>query len=177
MKITSLFVMLMFSACAVHKQDTKVTHTADAKAVSDLHSASIEKMAGLITIEDLKSELKITAEISGLTPNTAHGFHIHQKGICEGPDYKSAGDHFNPYSKPHGKPGTLQRHIGDMGNLVTNEKGEAKKVIILPKAKEDDLSLIIGKSILVHAEADDLKTQPSGDSGGRIACGLIKPVN
>lgn len=178
MKLTLLLSSFILISCSgIHRQETKVIHTKEASAVSDLHSATMEKMKGLLTIEDNKDHLKIDIEVSGLKPNARLGFHIHENGICEGPNYKTAGGHFNPYKKSHGAPEGSQRHLGDMGNIETDATGAAKKVIILPKYKADDLNLIIGKSVLIHAAADDLKTQPSGNSGERIACGLIKPVN
>lgn len=178
MKLTLVLSSLFLISCSgIHRQETKVLHTNNVKAVSDLHSAIMENMKGLLTIEDNKDYLTINIEVSGLKPNAKHGFHIHENGICEGPNYKTAGGHFNPHKKSHGPPASLQRHLGDMGNIETDATGAAKKVILLPKNKADDLNLIIGKSVLIHAAADDLKTQPSGNSGERIACGLIKPVN
>ena len=178
MKILApLFLSALVSCSAVHRQETKIPYDENTKAVSDLHSATMEKMSGLMKIEDNSDHLNIEIEVSGLKPNTKHGFHIHENGMCEGPSYKSSGEHFNPHKHPHGKPDTKKRHIGDMGNIETDANGAAKKTIILPKQKIDDLNLIIGKSVLIHAGTDDLKTQPSGDSGDRIACGLIKPVN
>lgn len=178
MKLTLLLSSFILISCSgIHRQETKVLHSQDAKAVSDLHSATMENMKGLLTIEDNNEQLKIIIEVSGLKPNAKLGFHIHENGICEGPNYKTAGAHFNPHKKAHGGPESLERHLGDMGNIETDATGAGKKIILLPKSQADDLNLIIGKSVLIHAAADDLKTQPSGDSGERIACGLIKPVN
>ena len=115
--------------------------------------------------------MKIDIEVKGLNPFSTHGLHIHEEGICEGPAYKSAGDHFNPHQKAHGGSDSLQRHIVDLGNIKTDANGVAKKVLLIPKQKTDDLNLLFGKSVLLHAQADDLKTQPSGNSGSRIACG------
>lgn len=177
MKFIPILMTVLAVSCSVKRQEPKVLHSPEAKAVSDLHSATNEKMTGMLSIEDSQDHMKINIEVSGLKPNSKHGIHIHQNGVCEGPYYKSAGDHFNPHKKSHGKPDSTERHLGDMGNIETDQNGVGKKVVILPKNQIDDLNLIIGKSVLIHAAADDLKTQPSGNSGERIACGLIKPVN
>lgn len=175
--IFSILSLSILSCSAVEKQETKVLYDKDTRAVSDLHSSTNEKLTGLMKVKDEGENLKIEIEVLGLKPSSKHGIHIHENGICEGPYYKTSGDHFNPYKHAHGKPESKLRHIGDMGNIDTDANGAGKKVIILPKEKMDDLNLIIGKSVLLHAGADDLKTQPSGNSGDRIACGLIKPVN
>lgn len=178
MKILAPILSIALISCSViQRQEATAIYDEDIRAVSDLHSASQEKMIGLVKIKDYKDHFKIEVEVSGLKPNSKHGLHIHENGICEGPYYKTAGDHFNPYKHAHGRPDSKKRHIGDMGNIETDANGIGKNVIILPKQKMDDLNLIIGKSVLLHAGADDLKTQPSGNSGDRIACGLIKPVN
>lgn len=177
MKLFAILMTVVAVSCSVHRQEPKVLHTADTKAVSDLHSATMEKMSGMLSIEDGKDHMKINITVSGLEPNAKHGIHIHQNGICEGPYYKTAGEHFNPHKKSHGKPDSKERHLGDMGNIETDQNGAGNKVVMLPKNQMNDLNLIIGKSVLIHASADDLETQPSGNSGERIACGLIKPVN
>ncbi len=177
MKMFILASVLVTSCSGVKKQNTKYIHTSEVKAVSDIHSAKRQNLKGLLTIEDLNHEFKMRIEVSGLKPNAQHGIHIHEKGFCEGPDYKSAGAHFNPHNKAHGHPGVSNRHLGDLGNIETDKNGVGKKEIILPKTNTDDLSLLIGKSVLINADPDNLTSEPSGNSGDRIACGLIKPVN
>jgi Cu-Zn family superoxide dismutase len=116
--------------------------------------------------------LRVEADIIGLTPGS-HGFHIHEKGDCSAVDASSAGGHFNPTGMPHSGPGDHQRHVGDFGNLEAKEGGKAHFSRIFPDLKVDGETSIIGKAVIVHAKADDLKTQPSGDAGGRVACGVI----
>lgn len=140
---------------------------------ASIHSASVPKVSGTVLFEDLGKEIKVTADVKGLKPNSKHGFHIHENGVCEG-DYTSAGGHFNPHHQGHGHPQGTERHIGDMGNLETNKEGVAKKVILLPKTKDNDMDLIAGKAVIIHFGTDDLKTQPTGNAGGRMACGLIQ---
>jgi superoxide dismutase, Cu-Zn family len=180
MKITLLATLILLVSCSSNKENAskEVTSTNEmsSKAISDIHSSSMKKLQGNITIEELDKVLKISANLKGLRPNSKHGFHVHQKGVCEGPDYKSAGDHYNPDAMKHGKPGTEHHHKGDLGNLVTNANGEINQVIMLPKSELNNIESWTGKSLLIHAKADDFKSQPSGDSGARIACGLIKPL-
>lgn len=144
------------------------------EAEADLTSVSNKNLNAVVMFKDTPEGLKITAHATGLTPNSTHGFHIHQVGKCEGPDYKTAGDHFNPTNMKHGAPQSEKSHLGDMGNLTANAKGEAHLDIILAKADSKDTKELVGKSVLIHEKGDDFKTQPSGGSGARIACGVIK---
>jgi Cu-Zn family superoxide dismutase len=117
----------------------------------------------------------VEGEISGLTPGK-HGFHVHEKGDCSAPDGASAGGHFNPTHQNHGAPSSPHRHAGDLGNITADKKGNAKfnfrdKVIRL--SGEDS---IMGKSLILHADPDDMKTQPTGNSGKRVACGVIESM-
>lgn len=143
-------------------------------AEADLTSASMKNLKAEVIFQTVPEGLKITADATGLTPNSTHGFHVHKVGKCEGPGYKTAGDHFNPTNMEHGSPKSEASHMGDMGNLVANAKGEAHMEMILKKDEAKDLKEFAGKSVVIHAKADDLKTQPAGDSGDRIACGVIK---
>ena len=145
-------------------------------AVSDIHSPS-EKVTGSFKAEEMNDQIKITATVMGLKPNSKHGFHIHENGVCEGPDFKSAGGHFNPHNMPHGAPKDMKSHLGDLGNLEANGKGVATKELLISKHSASDMEKIMGKALIVHAGPDDFKSQPSGDAGGRIACGIIKPMN
>ena len=128
---------------------------------------------GVVTFLQKGDKVMIDAKITGLTPGL-HGFHIHEKGDCSAPDASSAGGHFNPHKVEHGSPGTAGKHSGDLGNLLADQTGTA-----LYKAELGGITLgtgddsIIGRALVVHAETDDLYSQPSGNSGPRIACGLI----
>lgn len=173
MKIILCVLATIVAACSSHHKDPVNPPT---KAVSEIHSDTLKSVAGSVTIEDMEKEYKITADLKGLKPNSKFGFHVHQNGICEGPDYRTAGDHFNPHKKPHGRPDSNERHEGDLGNLVTNANGEAKQVLLVPKTEGDTFDQFVNKSVLVHSGVDDLKSQPSGNSGTRIACGIIKPI-
>jgi Cu-Zn family superoxide dismutase len=108
-------------------------------------------------------------EVGGLTPGK-HGFHIHEFGDVSSPDGASAGGHYNPDGHMHGGPDSQERHAGDFGNIEANQEGVATVNI---DAKDLKLHFVIGRSFVVHAKADDLKSQPSGDAGGRVAVGVI----
>lgn len=144
------------------------------EAEADLTSLSNKNINAVVLFKDTSEGLRITAHATGLTPNSTHGFHIHEVGKCEGPEYKTAGDHFNPTKMKHGAPESEKSHMGDMGNLTANDKGEAHLELVLAKADAKETKELIGKSVLIHEKADDYKTQPSGGSGARIACGVIK---
>ena len=133
---------------------------------------------GEITFTKVKGGVRIAAEITGLTPGK-HGFHIHEKGDCSAPDAKSAGGHHNPDGTPHGAPDNevSQRHAGDLGNLVADESGKATyervdKVLTLSGEKS-----IVGRAVIIHGGEDDLVSQPVGNAGNRVACGLIVKIS
>lgn len=177
MKFVLILSFLIISCSTQKKPNALATKpTKELVAISDIHSVKYQNASGIIKIEELNEEIKVTTDLKGLKPNSRLGFHIHENGICEGPEYKSAGNHLNPEHHKHGRPESSQRHLGDMGNIVTNAEGVSRQVILLPKDTVGDVEEMYGKAILIHAKADDLKSQPAGDSGARIACGLIKPI-
>lgn len=148
-------------------------HAAPARrAVVTLRPLGDHKASGALVIDASGDALKISGKVDGLTPGQ-HGFHVHEFGDCSSPDGKSAGDHFNPSGAPHAGPKADIRHAGDLGNLSAGEDGVAAVEITDTKLALDGDRSIVGRSILVHEKADDLKTQPSGDSGARISCGVV----
>jgi Cu-Zn family superoxide dismutase len=110
--------------------------------------------------------------VTGLTPG-AHGFHVHEFGDCSMADGTCAGAHFNPTGAPHGGPDDARRHAGDLGNVKADESGKAIYKRVDKMLALNGPSSIIGRSIIVHAAPDDLKTQPSGNAGARVGCGVI----
>jgi Cu-Zn family superoxide dismutase len=129
--------------------------------------------AGEVTFDQVGDRVRVTARVSGLAPNREHGFHIHEVGDCSAPDASSAKSHFNPYGKPHGLG--PERHAGDMPALKADAQGRAHLVVDL-----DIITLgrgpagIVGRSVVVHARPDDYRTQPTGNTGARVACGVIR---
>ncbi|MEN0059663.1 MAG: superoxide dismutase family protein [Bdellovibrio sp.] len=146
------------------------------KAQTVLKSQPGSKVKGLVHFTENNGVMKVEVMVEGLKPGP-HGFHIHEIGDCSKPDYSSAGGHFNPTKNHHGSLNTKTRHAGDFGNLIANAKGKA--VLTL---EVSDLTLkpgatsILGKSVIVHRDQDDLKSQPAGNSGPRIACGVIEAL-
>jgi superoxide dismutase, Cu-Zn family len=141
-------------------------------ATATLKPTSGNTVAGTVTFTQKGDKVAVAAEVTGLSPGP-HGFHVHEKGDCSAPDGMSAGGHFNPGSKPHGDPATPDHHAGDMPQLVADASGSAKLSAELSPMTIGGASDIVGKAVIVHKDADDFKTQPTGNSGARVACGVI----
>jgi Cu-Zn family superoxide dismutase len=142
------------------------------KAICVLYPTEGNSVSGSVKFEQADAGIKVMVDIHGLTPGK-HGFHIHEFGDCSSKDAASAGGHFNPTMVSHGGPMDQMRHEGDMGNIIADQSGNAKMEYVDPKMTFDGSNSIIGRSIIVHQSEDDLKTQPTGNSGARIACGVI----
>lgn len=147
-------------------------------AKTELTAKSGSSVKGVVEFAHAGQSLVVRGEFSNLTPGN-HGVHLHQIGNCSSPDASSAGDHFDFSPHKHGGPNAEARHAGDLGNLVADKDGNAKLLVTVraPKAKEfTGWNAIVGKSFVVHEKADDFKTQPSGNSGARVACGEVRAV-
>jgi superoxide dismutase, Cu-Zn family len=123
------------------------------------------------------NRMRVRAQIEGLTPGL-HGFHIHEFGDCRAADGHSAGPHFNPENKKHGGPEGPDHHLGDLGNIKADDGGRAAiamttDVITLDTGPRG----VLGRSVVVHADPDDLMTDPAGNSGARLACGVIRALS
>ncbi len=141
-------------------------------AFAELQPTQGNKAHGTATFTKVSNGVRVEVEVMDLTPGD-HGIHLHEKGDCSAPDAMSAGGHWNPAGMPHGAPGSVRRHAGDFGNLTANSKGRAYLKFVDPILTMDGPSSIIGRAVVVHAQADDMVTQPTGNSGGRVACGVI----
>lgn len=132
------------------------------------------KLKGTATLTETDGGVKVVLSVEGVTPGGEHGAHVHEKGDCSAPDFKSAGGHFNPQSNDHGLPVTAKRHLGDLGNLAIGKDGKGSLEITIPGAnlKKGDPNSFAGKAIIVHAKKDD-GGQPTGNAGDRIGCGVI----
>jgi Cu-Zn family superoxide dismutase len=170
MKLTFSLATLLFAICFAANNAVAQDATT---LVAKLSPSSGSQVMGTVTFTSGADGTKIVVDISGLKPGK-HGLHIHEKGDCSAPDASSAGAHFNPMHSHHGGPATAERHAGDFGNVEADASGKVHFEL-----KEKDLKLsgadsIVGKSVVVHEKEDDLKTDPSGNSGARIACGVIE---
>ena len=142
------------------------------KAIAVLHPTKDSKVEGTVTFTKSGDEIKVVADVTGLTPGK-HGFHIHEFGDCSSPDGKAAGGHFNPTKAPHAGHDATSRHVGDLGNIEADSSGKAHLELTDKMMTMSGENSIIGRGLIVHEKADDLKTQPTGDAGGRLACGVI----
>lgn len=139
-----------------------------------LESKSGSSLAGNATLTETAEGVKVELTVQNVKPGE-HGAHVHEKGDCSAPDGTSAGEHFNPTSHPHSLPTSNSRHLGDLGNIAVAADGSGKIEVLATGAnlKEGDPNSFLGKAIIVHEKKDD-GGQPSGNSGGRIGCGVIK---
>ncbi len=126
-------------------------------------------VTGTISLLEEGDALHLAGEVRHLTPGL-HGFHIHEFGDLRAPDASTCGGHYNPTHQSHEGLNSAHRHLGDLGNIEADSKGIALVDIKVPGLK---INSIIGRSLVVHAKKDDLHTQPSGDSGARVAAGVI----
>ena len=164
---TRLFSLTVAAAAAI--SFTTASAADETKAIAVLSSASGSQVSGTVTFTKSGNAVQVVAEVSGLTPGK-HGFHVHEFGDCSAADASSAGGHFNPTKDPHAGHDADQRHMGDLGNIEADASGKGRLEFADKKIK---IEQIIGKAVIVHEKADDLKTQPTGDAGGRVACGVI----
>jgi len=173
--------MGLVSGITVFAQEKEQKSSGPLKAVAVLRPTEGNKASGMVTFTEVADGVRVDAHITGLTPGK-HGFHVHEFGDCSSADgsaagASAAGDHFNPAKNPHGAPDAGERHEGDMGNIEADASGAAKlNYVDHTLSLHDGAKSIIGRSVIVHEKADDLKSQPGGDAGGRIACGVIGRV-
>jgi superoxide dismutase, Cu-Zn family len=166
-------IFLSFGGFIARAQTPEEKLSAPLKAVAVLHPTAGNKVSGTVTFTEVADGVQVQAEITGLTPGN-HGFHVHEFGDCSAADASSAGAHFNPTNKPHAGPDAAERHVGDMGNFEADASGKGKlEYVDHHISLTNDQQSVIGRSVVVHAKADDLKSQPAGDSGARVACGVI----
>jgi Cu-Zn family superoxide dismutase len=160
------FVVLAFAAAAL-AQPSAVTRAV--AIVSPLGSSGV---SGTITFSKTEGGVKVSGTLSGLKPG-AHGFHVHEFGDCSAPDGASAGGHFNPTAEIHAGPQDPKRHAGDMGNVSAGADGKATVEYVDQRLSFEGPSSVLGRGVIVHANPDDFKTQPTGNAGGRLACGVV----
>ena len=166
---------IAISAVAALLAACQSTPDAPSRATAALQPTKGNKTFGEATFEQAGDKVRVVVFAQGLRPNQEHGFHIHEAGDCSSGDGMSAKGHFNPHGKPHGDPKSAERHAGDLPALQADKGGRAKIDVTV-----DALSIgsgagnIVGRGLIIHADPDDYKTQPTGNAGARLACGVIK---
>lgn len=145
------------------------------RAVANVAPASASLVSGRLSITAVDGGVRIEGELGGLGRGGTHAIHVHERGDCSAADGSSAGGHFNPAAVAHGRAGSGAHHLGDMDNLVANAAGVASvnlrlAGVTLGSGAAND---ILGRALVIHASADDYSSQPAGNSGARVGCGVI----
>ena len=159
----------LLTACATTDRSTPV-------AEANLQPTANSTVSGYFRVYQVnKDSVRVQVQVKGLAPNSEHGFHIHENGNCASPDAMSAGGHYNPTAHQHGKAGAAS-HVGDLPSLMADSAGTAtlvweSKTLSIGDGKPTDVK---GRSVIVHKDKDDYTTQPTGNSGARLGCGLIQ---
>lgn len=182
--LVSKFKFIFFLNFGLYLLLSSCTHTTTSVSDKQTHAnatlvakSNYKNLKGHVHIMYKNETLTLTAKVEGLKPNSLHGFHIHEIGDCSAADASSAGGHFSPNPKnKHGSHTDPDRHAGDLGNLKSDSKGVAEVSVSLYglNLQEKDKSFsVLNRAVIIHEMADDFTTQPTGNSGARIGCGVI----
>lgn len=171
-----LGALLVFGCAQQEKKETKKKVDMGpevTEAVATIHAAEGEEITGSVTFTKTSDGTEVQAELENLSTGK-HGFHIHQYGNCSDREsFGSAGGHYNPTDQPHGAPTADQRHVGDMGNIPVGSDGLGELTYTDNIIKLNGKHSIVGRAVVLHAGEDDFESQPSGDAGSRVGCGVI----
>ncbi|MEM7610759.1 MAG: superoxide dismutase family protein [Pseudomonadota bacterium] len=180
----STFVIVMLAGCGGDSPQP-VAESQVAAAAPDTSVPAVEMLAadvrgvngltGVVVLVAGEGKLLLGGALDNVAPGD-HAIHVHETGDCSADDFTSAGPHFAPEKRPHGGPAApiAQRHAGDFGNFTASGFGQGKFGIV--KTSDRALGEFIGRAVIVHANPDDLTTQPTGAAGPRIACGVLEPA-
>lgn len=166
------------AAATAGATEMPMAKSAAKSATVNLASASGSLVSGSLKLVPAGNGVHITGKIGGLGAGITHAIHVHEKGDCSAADASSAGGHFNPAGSAHGRAGTPTHHAGDMDNIVASPDGLANidvqlSGVTLGGGAANDIA---GRAVVVHADADDYTSQPAGNAGKRVACGVVKAV-
>jgi len=165
--LTAAGTLLLLAGCASLGGGSSATAVV-------LESRSGSSVTGNLALRDSSAGLRITGEVRGLKPDSEHGFHVHEKGDCSAPDASSAGGHFNPAGAPHGRMGAGAHHAGDMPNIKADARGVAKvDQTVAGVTLAAGPNGAAGRALVVHRDPDDYSSQPAGNAGPRVACGVV----
>ena len=174
---------LLLTACSRESEAPPIENEVEAPAEVALNESEGQPLTlaggdglplGSVMVGEGAGGVTLSIEAMGM-PEGTHGLHLHEKGVCEGPKFESAGGHWNPGSKKHGRDNPEGAHLGDLDNLVIPASGAAAASLTVAGGTQAAMADADGTSLVVHAKADDYKTDPSGDSGDRIACVVLAP--
>lgn len=176
--VPAAIAALMLAACTSTPPPPKAmppSLSAAKAGVVNLASASGSLVSGKVMLSAMGDGVHLTGAIGGFAANSQHGIHVHETGNCSAVDASSAGGHFNPAASAHGRAGSGAHHAGDMDNLVADGNGLARvnihlQGVTLGGGAANDIA---GRALVVHAAPDDYRSQPAGNSGARVACGII----
>jgi Cu-Zn family superoxide dismutase len=173
MKASMLFSFIVCSH-SLHAQGTHAAHSvaSASRAVAVITPTKGNSVHGTVTFEGVEGGVRVVVELKSIPPGK-HGFHIHEFGDLRSEDGTAAGGHYNPTAMPHSMPMSGERHMGDMGNIEAGADSSAHLEYVDPMMKLIGEFSVLGRSIIVHKNEDDLKTQPTGNAGARIGQGVI----
>ncbi|HET9793989.1 MAG TPA: superoxide dismutase family protein [Thermoanaerobaculia bacterium] len=171
----ALAPLAFLAACSGSKSSSPATTTPHAgpTAVATIEGRSGSSLTGTATFVQNGDAVHVSVDVSK-APQGVHAVHLHEKGDCSAPDATSAGGHFNPMHMEHGSPDAPVHHAGDFGNILVGEDGhghlelDTAMLTVLPGDRS-----VAGRAVVVHAKEDDMHTQPTGNAGGRIGCGVV----
>jgi superoxide dismutase, Cu-Zn family len=169
-----VFTILLIS-CGPQRQPAE-REAAQETAIAEMNPASGSDVRGMATFVQTNDGVRMTLEITGLKPNGVHALHLHEFGDCSAADATSAGGHWNPTDERHGnRHGSGEFHRGDIDNLEADGQGRVSYEVTVKDwtIGGDNATNILGKSVIIHADEDDFVSQPTGDAGDRISCGVI----
>ncbi|MEK4630154.1 superoxide dismutase family protein [Solibacillus sp. FSL R7-0682] len=170
--------VLLLSGCNWFQKESLPVSAPETLAAKALMYNTNKELIGEVTFQETEKGVELAAVVNNLTPGV-HGIHIHEVGKCDPPDFTSAGAHFNPTNKKHGVENPLGPHVGDLPNITVDDNGQVELNFVtadftLKKGEKNSLFDEDGSSLVIHEKADDYKTDPAGNSGARIACGVIE---
>lgn len=164
--LLTIAAALALSACS--------TMPAGPRASAALEATTGNATSGVVDFVQNGDTVVVSGTVRGLPPNSEHGFHVHEKGDCSSGDGMSAGGHFNPDGQPHGNHAGMAHHAGDLPSLVADANGVANFSFESPTISLSGVRSVVGRGLIVHKDPDDYTTQPTGNSGARLACAVIK---
>lgn len=172
--VIGLALVASLSACNSEQISQSEHQLNEQTFVAHLHPTTNNAgKQGYILFQQGVNGVAVRGHLEGLPANSTHGFHVHEYGDCSAPDATSAGSHFNPTGMSHGAPEHTERHMGDLGNVHTNNEGLVDFELVDNQLAMTGAHSILGRAVVIHAQPDDLTSQPVGNAGARILCGVI----